>query len=468
MIHNELFFKEKIISELGSHRGVRIGESSMVSTKLHYLNTGRGEVIVIKSKDMGKCIYGEGYAGSYVHIDTFHSSGSVDSSEVLKSLKEVFAPDVEVIVRDKALDVTATGSGRNRIFRENFNDRHHIHIAIKMAPEMYGLIIPAVWTIEECILSQGLTLKKVKGFRCRRYWFYNDLFVFRSPKNLFSGEYSDTPIRMTSSGKGVSALVCGGSSGKNEGTANMEDRDNIRNIIRYLRKNTCLIKEKTEGKKDENSKIAGIFHKDDWIENIDINGTAISLLKKKYWVSRNCEIEEKDIKVYNYSIKDYRDTIFIIDNSQSMRGDNIESVKRVVAEICRKLKGGAAIVTFSSNEAYLYSRFTNNKDTIRKLIDKIEIQEVTPLAHGLNVAYEYAARSLKKNINIVLLTDGEPNVPLKSDCPLTDCVEVSAQIRKKGYNLCCICTTDETSAVDKIIEAAKGKIFSINDLKARS
>ncbi len=113
----------------------------------------------------------------------------------------------------------------------------------------------------------------------------------------------------------------------------------------------------------------------------------------------------------------------------------------------------------------MYSRFTNNKETIKKLIDKIEIQEVTPLAHGLNVAYEYAARSLKKSINIVLLTDGEPNVPLKSDCPLTDCVEVSALIRKKGFNLCCICTTDETSAVDKIIEAAKGKIFNINSFK---
>ena len=465
MIHNEIFFKNKIISELNSHRGVRIGESSIVSTKLHLFNTGKGEVIIVKSKDLGNSLYGQESAGSYVHIDTFHSGGNVNCSEILKRLKEIFVQGVEIVVQDKESNGAIAGNGKDLFLRNSFTNRSHVHIAIKIRPDMYEKIIPAVCTIEECILSEGLSLKKIKKFRCRRYRIFSSFLIFKSPKDKFSGEYSDTPIRMKRGGMDISALVGGGLFSKNNGIDKIENTDKIQKVIRYLKKNSCLLKEEAEGDKDENSKIFIPYHKDDWIENIDISGTVVSLLKKRYWINQDSEIEDRDIKVYRGAVKDYRNTIFIIDNSQSMRGDNIESVKRMVIEICRKLKGGAAIVTFSSKNAYLYSKFTNNKESIRKLIDKIEIQEVTPLAHGLNVAYEYAARSLKKNINIVLLTDGEPNVPFKSDCPLTDCIEVSALIKKKGFNLCCICTTDETSAVDKIIEAAKGKTFNINSFK---
>lgn len=440
MIPNELF-RDKIAYELNNRRGVRIGESTIVSTRLHLFNSSKGEVIVIKSKAVGK--------GPFIHLDTFHSYGYVDRSKVLERLKAVLPPDSEVI------------------FQEGSNERklQHVHTVIRLRPEMYGLIIPAACAIESAILSQGLELRKINGIKCRNLRFFSSWLIFKRDRGLFGGEFSDISTRITKVGREISLLIRGGRTGRNEGENKLENSEAFQRVIRYLRKNRSLLEERADGEPDERRKMSSVFYTDDWIEDIDVSGTVLSLLKKGYWSNKDCEIENKDIKLNKNPLKNYRNTIFIIDNSQSMRGDSIELVKGVVAGICRRLKGEAAIVTFSNDKAYLYRRFTNNKAKIMDSVDKIEIQEVTPLAHGLHVAYEYAARSLRKNINIVLLTDGEPNMPFKSDCPLADCVEVSALIKKKGFNLCCICTTDEASAVDKIIEAAKGVTLNINSLK---
>jgi Mg-chelatase subunit ChlD len=440
LIPNELF-KEKLAYELNNRRGVRIGESTIASTRLHLFNSVKGEVIVVKSKAAGK--------GSIVHLDTFHSQGYVDRNKILKELEKVLPSDTEII------------------FQEGSNERklQHVHTIIKLRPEIYDLIIPAACAIEAAILAEGLELRRINGIKCRNLWFFSSLLIFKRDRGLFGGEFSDISDRVTKIGREISFLVRGGRPGRNETADTLEESKELQRVIRYLRKNRSLLKERADGDKDESRQMSAAFHRDDWIESIDISGTILSLLKKGYWSNKDCEIEDKDIKLNKSPLKDYKNTIFIIDNSQSMRGDSIELVKGVVAGICRKLKGEAAIVTFTNDKAYLYRRFTNNKAKIKESVDKIEIQEVTPLAHGLNVAYEYAARSLRKNINIVLLTDGEPNMPFKSDCPLTDCIEVSALIKKRGFNLCCICTTDEASAVDKIIEAANGVTLNINSLR---
>jgi len=455
--------EEKMICELGRHKGVRLGESSVVSTRLHLLNIQNGAVIILMGKDIGKCFYKAEHAGLVVHIDTFHSWGKVDCYRIIEYLKSIAGDKIEILVETATGSDIINGDKLHPDTEDNGLRMYHVHTAVRISPAMYDIIIPITTVIEQCILEDSLKLKKVKSIKCERIQILSDIINPRRHNYPFMGEGMDKNEECR--------RVCGIAGHMDRKNNQIEDnsaridRDagELESIANMLKKNTCFRKEKLDGSQSVTYKRLMPFEKNDWLEEIAVCETAVSLIRKKYSEGPGYTIEDKDIMVYKRYVKDYRDTIFIIDNSQSMNGKGIQCVKDAVNRICRRLKGEVAVVTFSGHNAYLYFRFTNSKENIKKMIDNIAIEEVTPIAESLNIAYDYAVKSLKKEVNIILLTDGEPNVPFRSSCPLTDCVEVSRMIRRKGYNFCCISTAGEIPILYQITEAAGGRMYSISD-----
>lgn len=454
----------KITVELNAGRGVRIGESSIASTKLHMFDREKSKAIIIRNKDIGRCRFKQNIPNCFVHLDTYHSFGQVDCVKIIDNLKILFQSDSLVIVKTYCGTGCMDG-GLTQITYEN-NDlfSNHVHTVIRISPAKYDLIIPAVFAIEQSILSDNLVLKKIKSCKSRRFWFVRSIFKSNSPNRLLEGEGLSLSVKRvrgcsgTVSCGGISGGITGGDSGK------ADINKDISAIADMLKKNISFKKEKVNRDTSGIYKRMVSYEKDDWIEEIAVSETLASLVKD-YYGHNGGGARENSIKVYKRYEKDYRNTIFIIDNSMSMRGKNIESVKGAVIDICKRLKGEVAIVIFASKTAYLYSRFTNNKEKIKKLVDSINDDEMTPLAHALSIAYEYGIKSLKKDINLIVLTDGEPNVPLMSDNPLADCIEISRKIGRKGFNLCCISTTIEAEDLSKIAEAAKGRSYCLESFE---
>lgn len=453
--------KSKIITEFQKGRGVRIGESSIASTKLHMFDIYKGMAIVVKNRDVGMWHFKESVEGRLVHIDTYHSPGQANCINIVNMLKYSLKGEYSILVNTSGGTGYINGNTSDVYCTNNELFRNHVHMVMKIPPSKYELIIIAVSVVEQCLLRDNLNLKKIESIKCFRYLIIKSFFKFDPARRLLDGEDFSLPVKRVRRDDGsisyTSNSICSSPhkkiSKKNEDIAKIAD---------YLKKNTCFRKEKIHEETADIFKKLAVHEKGDWIEELAVSETVISLVREKYYQSPASQAENC-IKVYKSYAKDYKNTIFLIDNSASMMGKSMENVKGAVIDICNKLKGEAAIVTFNGETSYLYYRFTNNKEKIRKLVGDITISNMTPLAHALSIAYDYGLKSLRKYINIIVLTDGEPNVPIKSDNPLADCIEISRKIGKKGYNLCCISTSDEASALSKIAEAANGSIYNLQN-----
>jgi Mg-chelatase subunit ChlD len=415
--------------------------------------------------DIGKCLYGEKIPGSIVHIDTFHKAGKVNFDSLLKGLRFIFEENTAAYIQT----VDNSGFINTNNFKAISENKEFIkcntHIALKIQPEKYDLIIPVIQVIEECILANDLNIKKVRDFKCMNYFAVGGILKFNLNNKLSNNKRYFINKKTVRYMDTLGSMYMKNSRNVQNNIQISKEDMKTRDIVNYLKWNTCFNKDRESGEHPGEYKRPGYYENKEWIEEICAYETIISLFKKRYWYDPDSIIENTDIIINRRYDNDYKDTIFIIDNSISME-DSIKSLKNAVIEVADKLKGKIAIVIFRGTRAHLYSRFTNNKTIIKKLVNDIKIEGITPLAHSLSAAYNYAVKTLKKDLNIILLTDGLTNTPLKTDNPLTDCIELSKLIKKKGYNLLCININENTStSLDKITEAANGKMLYIGDLK---
>src|SRR5690554_6191203 len=74
---------------LGQNQGVRLGESSVVSRKVHARmpeKRVKGQIKVLVNRDAGKTYLNYVEADQIVHIDVYHQAGNVDPQDVAKSV----------------------------------------------------------------------------------------------------------------------------------------------------------------------------------------------------------------------------------------------------------------------------------------------------------------------------------------------------------------------------------------------
>ncbi|MGE5545116.1 MAG: vWA domain-containing protein [Bacillota bacterium] len=200
----------------GQEQGVRLGESSVVSLKVHQLVPGRkGQVKILTNRDAGQCFLEYIDPGQVVHLSVFHQQGTIHPREVAKRIFAAIEdylqeeePSLSFMGNDKvqkAVDyalkiqvVTCEGKGlvydlfQGQVEPLEPEERvlNHVRVLIKVGSDRYSIILPIAAAVEEAITATGLELGKVRKIthtkakeREERFSNYV-LFPWRQLKNI--------------------------------------------------------------------------------------------------------------------------------------------------------------------------------------------------------------------------------------------------------------------------------------------
>lgn len=169
------------------NQGVRLGETAVVSRKVHEKKSRRSrEIKIVIDRDAGQTYWQYFEPNQVVHIDVYHQPGQVDprraASVVLEAVHHYFqdrdallpgqmepAREVNLLLEKITLGTTLGEGSIARLvkYREikegNPSRSDHVHILAELREEDYGLIYYLVEAVEEAIQAQGLEIRKILG-----------------------------------------------------------------------------------------------------------------------------------------------------------------------------------------------------------------------------------------------------------------------------------------------------------------
>ncbi|HHW03459.1 MAG TPA: VWA domain-containing protein [Thermoanaerobacterales bacterium] len=165
MIHVEI-----LRSELAKHKGVRIGETAVVSRKVHTIDPNKPEEVhIIMNSDAGRIFYKRFNENEIMHIDLFHELAVFDVKKAADYLKKSM---IEKNLNDfiDYIDIQ-TGSGGGRLsgslnygMSESLKKDHlnHVHLAGLIPDEKLDMVFFLVDKMEEALQQQNIELRKVE------------------------------------------------------------------------------------------------------------------------------------------------------------------------------------------------------------------------------------------------------------------------------------------------------------------
>lgn len=174
---------EKLRRALARGRGARLGESVVVSRRLHVVeHQDPGKVIVLSDADFGQAAYGRARPGDVIHIDVFHAVAMVDHQAVARAVREALeglpGPAGEgpgALLMDYFDIGTATGGGRLTSSLDRMRNqsakvahRNHVHLAGLLPDADLQLVWRIAVAVEGAILAQGVELRRVERLGHRR------------------------------------------------------------------------------------------------------------------------------------------------------------------------------------------------------------------------------------------------------------------------------------------------------------
>ena len=172
----------------GQEQGVRLGESAVVSLKLHQVVPGRkGQVKILTNRDAGQCLLEFIDPGQVVHLSVFHQRGIIHPREVAKrifwAIEEYLQQEDSQMsfmendrlqnTVDYALKIQVlTPEGKGLVY-DLFQGQvepldsgdfvsNQVRVLIKVGSDRYGIILPIAAAVEEAIIAAGLELGKVR------------------------------------------------------------------------------------------------------------------------------------------------------------------------------------------------------------------------------------------------------------------------------------------------------------------
>jgi len=176
-------------AELAAGRGVRLGETAVISRRVHVVTPTRpAEVRVIVDADAGRVFYGRRLSDEVLHLDIFHEVAEIDHREVARAALRA----VEAYLQDfgpagleflsgpertssigrlsDRLDVqTATGGGRATGLltygsKASLREAHltHVHLAIQLESRHLPLVCYLVAAAEGVIADAGREIRKIE------------------------------------------------------------------------------------------------------------------------------------------------------------------------------------------------------------------------------------------------------------------------------------------------------------------
>lgn len=163
---------------LAREEGCRVGETAVVSTKVHTLDpTNPATVFIITGRDAGQTFYKRGHAGEIVHIDIFHALARLDPHSLAKAARQGVAMyrhakllPVGINLADFIDLQSGLGGGRitgKLIYGQHGSDKraheNHVHLTLRLSPPDFALVFFVVEQVERAILSLGSELRQVES-----------------------------------------------------------------------------------------------------------------------------------------------------------------------------------------------------------------------------------------------------------------------------------------------------------------
>lgn len=176
---------------LGRNQGVRVGESAVVSRRVHQTHPQDPRKIrVLVEQDAGKTFCGFNEPDQAVHIDVYHDPAKLEILPVARRIWaaiDTFLEDQgsEMMIRkeeDRLTQPSAVASriyvataedGGNvaRLIQQGYDDfaeisedlREHVHLVMELPEEWYPLVVSLIDAVESAILAQGYSIRKISG-----------------------------------------------------------------------------------------------------------------------------------------------------------------------------------------------------------------------------------------------------------------------------------------------------------------
>lgn len=172
-------------SEFRMGRGLRIGETTVVSKRVHVIHPASpGEIKVLVNQDAGVCFYSRRRKDEILHIDVFHEVAEVDHRRAADAVKRAVYRFYQDLLLDRArglflpqpgellnlMDIqTGTGGGRvggtlNYGRKLSLRKAHcnHVHVAAMLPDNCLLTIFYLILALEEEIARQGVEIRKVE------------------------------------------------------------------------------------------------------------------------------------------------------------------------------------------------------------------------------------------------------------------------------------------------------------------
>ncbi len=172
--------------------------------------------------------------------------------------------------------------------------------------------------------------------------------------------------------------------------------------------------------------------------------------------------------------------LFVLDASASMHaGTSLEAAKAVMLSLLTEAyqkRDRVGLVVFKDDRASLELAPTSSISLARMYLEGLHTGGSTPLCHGLALGREVISRELKRDPALfpvmVVITDGNGNVGLKTDDPLSESLRLGRELREAGITSLVIDTGTagaanarrRTSSARRVAEAMDADYFPMHPL----
>ncbi len=526
----------KLQQELRENKGVRIGQTAVVSRKVHTINPIYPQNIkIIVNADAGQVFYNRLLPNEIIHIDLFHEIKTFN----LKRLADFLKDALEISSFRHLMDYIdiQTGSGGGRLtgdlcygMTEHLRKTHlnHVHIAAHIPDDELESIFLIVSKIEQALIEQGVELRKIEKilheigntpmdlssyashsdsnlkqnasieeidryneameliehfgsikqiedvmeaiqnkehfpvssqYYKKRCSDYNDIVKHLEEKNY--AYKRQNKYYLTSKGKELNEFI----------KKNRRELENIlkRSIKKLPKLNEYRGFESTEFSKKRVSGQRGPeiyvpYDPEEWIEDVNVPETVRRSMIRSYLEKSSFHVKQKDIVCIRRRPNLYQDICLIIDASASMAGFRLRNAKYLAKHLGLRPHTRISILAFQDKEVNTFVPFTRSYEKLEDGLDKIMATGLTPLALALEKGAQYMSKKNLKNPLIILITDGIPTVSLWSSDPINDAVLAASKIFKNKIDFCCIGLQPNKDCLIKVTNAAKGKLYILDEL----
>ncbi|GBG55076.1 hypothetical protein SPFL3102_01051 [Sporomusaceae bacterium FL31] len=172
-----------LTSVIKQDRGARIGQSTVVSQKVHTFNPSTPQIInVLQDVDAGQAFYQRSTRGNVYHLDIFHQRALIDHHLIAAAIKKavdaynfqfsvnnlVFAESGSQGVNADYIDIqTGTGGGRitgalrhGKKLSLRRAHENHVHVVVMIQPQHIAFLFFVVLAVEGVILQENIELRR--------------------------------------------------------------------------------------------------------------------------------------------------------------------------------------------------------------------------------------------------------------------------------------------------------------------